>query len=155
MPDTLPAYFIGHGNPMNALQANRYTEGWHRIGRETPRPSAILAISAHWYVPGTGVTVSPSPRTIHDFGGFLRELYQVKLASRPEFRVTLLDKNNYQQFQPLLSPLPGWPHNAAFPLRGVLHKSANIDVKMAEVVSADLATRALRTSDEQTYQGET
>ena len=77
MPETLPAIFFGHGNPMNALLQNEYTEAWRRIGLAIPRPKAILAISAHWFVPETGVTVSTAPRTIHDFGGFPRELYQV------------------------------------------------------------------------------
>jgi 4,5-DOPA dioxygenase extradiol len=71
-----PSVFLGHGNPMNALNRNRYTEAWGALGREMPRPDAILAISAHWFVPETGVTVATSPRTIHDFGGFPRELYQ-------------------------------------------------------------------------------
>jgi 4,5-DOPA dioxygenase extradiol len=74
----LPAIFLGHGNPLNALAQNQYTEAWRRIGRGTPRPKAILAISAHWYVPDTGVTITTAPRTIHDFGGFPRELYQVR-----------------------------------------------------------------------------
>jgi 4,5-DOPA dioxygenase extradiol len=78
MPGPLPALFVGHGNPMNALLTNAYTENWARLGREIPRPKAILSVSAHWYVPGTGVTVSTAPRTIHDFGGFPRELYQVR-----------------------------------------------------------------------------
>src|SRR5437660_10805721 len=78
MPETLPSYFIGHGNRMNAVLTNTYTERWTRIGQETPRPKAILAISAHWFVPGTGVTISTAPRTIHDFGGFPRELYEVQ-----------------------------------------------------------------------------
>ena len=78
MPEILPAIFFGHGNPMNAVLNNSYTEGWRRIGKETPRPKAILSVSAHWYVPGTGVTISTAPRTIHDFGGFPRELYQVQ-----------------------------------------------------------------------------
>jgi len=78
MADILPAVFFGHGNPMNALMHNPYTEARRRIGQETPRPRAILSISAHWFVPGTGVTVSTAPRTIHDFGGFPRELYRVQ-----------------------------------------------------------------------------
>jgi 4,5-DOPA dioxygenase extradiol len=77
MAEFLPAIFFGHGNPMNALETNSYTEGWRRIGELTARPKAILSISAHWFVPETGVTVSTAPRTIHDFGGFPRELYQV------------------------------------------------------------------------------
>lgn len=78
MSEQLPAIFFGHGNPMNALLQNGYTAGWRRVGEQLPRPKAILAISAHWFVPETGVTISTAPRTIHDFGGFPRELYQVQ-----------------------------------------------------------------------------
>jgi 4,5-DOPA dioxygenase extradiol len=74
----LPAIFFGHGNPMNALLHNAYTEGWATIGDKIPRPQAVLCISAHWYVTSAAVTVNTAPRTIHDFGGFPRELYEVK-----------------------------------------------------------------------------
>jgi 4,5-DOPA dioxygenase extradiol len=78
MTDLMPAIFFGHGNPMNALSRNAYTDGWASIGESIPRPRAVLAVSAHWYIPACAVTANPEPRTIHDFGGFPRELYEVK-----------------------------------------------------------------------------
>lgn len=78
MTETMPTIFFGHGNPMNALLINDYTNAWAAIRTEIPRPKAILSISAHWYAPRTAVTAMSAPRTIHDFGGFPQDLYEVE-----------------------------------------------------------------------------
>src|SRR5712692_3586279 len=98
MSQTMPAIFLGHGNPMNALLRNQYTEGWSRIGKSLPRPKAILCISAHWYVSETAVTFARSPKTIHDFGGFPRELYQVQYPAPG-------DPDLARRVQQMLAPL--------------------------------------------------
>jgi 4,5-DOPA dioxygenase extradiol len=97
--EMLPAIFFGHGNPMNAVLHNRYTEAWQRIGEQLPRPKAILSISAHWFVPETGVTISTAPRTIHDFGGFPPELYRVQYPAPG-------DPDLARRVQEMLAPLP-------------------------------------------------
>jgi 4,5-DOPA dioxygenase extradiol len=106
MPELMPAIFFGHGNPMNAVRTNDYTEGWRRIGVQMPKPKVILSISAHWYVPGTGVTINTQPKTIHDFGGFPPELYRVQYPAPGDPQLA-------RRVQQMLAPLPvalddGW-----------------------------------------------
>lgn len=98
MSGPLPAIFVGHGSPMNAIEQNHYTEAWRRIGVETPRPRAILAVSAHWFVSNTALTISAAPRTIHDFGGFPDTLYQVRYPAPG-------DPELARRVQELLAPL--------------------------------------------------
>lgn len=98
MANLLPAIFFGHGNPLNAIANNIYTHAWKQIGQNIARPRAILAISAHWFVPKTGVTIATVPRTIHDFGGFPDELYRV-LYPAPG------DPELARRVQSLLAPL--------------------------------------------------
>jgi 4,5-DOPA dioxygenase extradiol len=78
MTELMPAIFFGHGNPMNAISHNDYTNSWTAIGRTVPRPKAVLVVSAHWYIPQSAVTIAPTPPTIHDFGGFPQALFEVQ-----------------------------------------------------------------------------
>src|SRR4051812_16152425 len=71
----IPAIFIGHGNPMNAITDNIYKDTWLALGKTLPRPNAILLVSAHWQTHGTQVCLAAKPETIHDFGGFPQELF--------------------------------------------------------------------------------
>ncbi len=77
MPEKMPVLFVGHGNPMNAIEDNEFSRSWAKVGNTLPKPAAVLCISAHWETVGTCITAMPSPAILYDFKGFPERLYKV------------------------------------------------------------------------------
>jgi 4,5-DOPA dioxygenase extradiol len=125
--ERMPVLFLGHGNPMNAIEENQFVTGFRNIAKTLPTPNAILCISAHWYTNGTKVTAMEMPRTIHDFGGFPKELFEVQYPANGS---PILAKETKQILLPTIVELDekwGLDHGAWSVIKH-LYPTANIPV---------------------------
>jgi len=107
---TMPVLFVGHGSPMNAIEDNEFSKGWKAIAKTLPKPKAILCISAHWETKGTFVTAMEHPRTIHDFGGFPRALFDVQYPAQGSKWLADETKNIITQTEVAMDEAWGFDH---------------------------------------------
>jgi 4,5-DOPA dioxygenase extradiol len=96
-PVKMPVLFVGHGSPMNAIEDNEFSKGWEQIGSTLARPNAIICISAHWETRGTYVTAMKHPKTIHDFGGFPKALFDVQYPAPGSPETAKMTKESIQK----------------------------------------------------------
>lgn len=132
LPDTdkMPVLFLGHGSPMNAIEENEFVTGFRNIAKEIPKPTAILCISAHWETKGTLVTAMPNPRTIHDFGGFPKELFDVQYPAPGSPELASETKSLIQKTEVDLDDKWGLDHGAWSVIK---HLYPNADVPVIQM----------------------
>lgn len=125
--DKMPVLFLGHGSPMNAIEENEFVEGFRNIGKEIPKPNAVLCISAHWETRGTFVTAMKNPTTIHDFGGFPQKLFDVNYPAPGSPELAKETKDLIKKTEVGLDDKWGLDHGAWSVLKH-LYPDANIPV---------------------------
>lgn len=129
LPNTekMPVLFLGHGSPMNAIEENEFVQGFRNTAQQIPTPTAILCISAHWYVKGTKITAMEIPQTIHDFQGFPRELFEVQYPAKGSPELAQLTKELLSPIEAELNHDWGLDHGAWSVIKH-LYPDANIPV---------------------------
>ena len=123
----MPVLFLGHGSPMNAIEENEFVQGFRKVSSEIQIPKAILCISAHWETKGTKVTAMKQPKTIHDFGGFPKALYDIEYPAPGHPELAKETKNILQPSEAILDESWGLDHGAWTVLRH-MYPEANIPV---------------------------
>jgi 4,5-DOPA dioxygenase extradiol len=126
----MPVLFLGHGSPMNAIEENEFVQRFRIISNEIKKPKAILCISAHWETRGTKITAMVMPKTIHDFGGFPKALYEVKYPAPGSPELANEVKNNIQYSEPELDYQWGLDHGAWSVIK---HLYPNADVPVVQM----------------------
>jgi 4,5-DOPA dioxygenase extradiol len=131
----MPALFVGHGSPMNAIEDNAYTQGWKAVAERIPTPRAILCISAHWETRGVGVCSAEQPETIHDFGGFPQALFDVRYPAPGDRQLAQRVANLLDGVPAHMTPQWGLDHGAWSVLR-VMYPNADVPVVQLSLDSA-------------------
>jgi 4,5-DOPA dioxygenase extradiol len=121
--EPMPVLFIGHGTPMNAIDDNEFSRGWRKAAKLLPKPKTILCISAHWETEGTQVTGMVKPRTIHDFGGFPRELFEIQYSAPGSPWLARETKNTLRKTEVRLDDDWGLDHGCWSVLRQMFPKA--------------------------------
>ena len=126
----MPVLFLGHGSPMNAIEENEFVSAFKKLGKELVRPNAILCISAHWETKGTFVTAMQNPSTIHDFGGFPQELFDVQYPAQGSLELALQTKNIITKTEVVLDDKWGLDHGAWSVIK---HLYPNADIPVIQM----------------------